>query len=191
MTALWFARHGQSTWNAEGRWQGQADPALSALGRVQAEALAEALAGAGIALLAASDLARARETAAIVGARLGLAPVLEPALREHDVGAWSGLTRTEVEARWPAELARFRAGDLALAPGGGESRLALRARVHAVLARLELRAAGPLALVSHLGVLRALDPDAHLAPGGLLRLRGPAPASRGAGAGPGGSGSSS
>jgi len=109
MTALWFARHGQSTWNAEGRWQGQADPPLSALGRVQAEALAEALAGAGIALLAASDLARARETAAIVGARLGLAPVLEPALREHDVGAWSGLTRTEVEARWPAELARFRA----------------------------------------------------------------------------------
>jgi len=191
MTALWFARHGQSTWNAEGRWQGQADPPLSALGRVQAEELAEALAGAGIALLAASDLARARETAAIVGARLGLAPVLEPALREHDVGAWSGLTRAEVEARWPEELARFRAGDLAFAPGGGESRLVLRARVHAALARLEVRAAGPLALVSHLGVLRALDPDAHVAPGGLLRLRGPDPASRGTGAGPGGSGSSS
>lgn len=191
MRALWFARHGQSTWNAEGRWQGQADPPLSALGRAQAEALADALAGAGIALLAASDLARARETAAIVGARLGLAPVLEPALREHDVGRWSGLTHAEIEARWPEDLARFRAGDLALGPGGGESRLALRARVDAALERLEARAQGPLALVSHLGVLRALDPDAHVAPGGLLRVARPGAMSRRTGAGPTGSGSSS
>jgi broad specificity phosphatase PhoE len=176
MATLWFARHGQSTWNAEGRWQGQADPPLSELGRAQAEALAEALSGAGIALLVSSDLERARETARIVGARLGLDPVLEPALREHDVGAWSGLTHAEIEARWPEELARFRAGDLALAPGGGESRLALRTRVRAALARLEARAGGPLALVSHLGVLRALAPGVHVAPGGLLRLDADSPA---------------
>lgn len=168
--ALWFARHGQSTWNAEGRWQGQADPPLSARGRAQAERLAEQLAGAGVALLAASDLARARETAEIVGARLGLAPHLDPALREHDVGAWSGLTHAEIERRWPEELARFRGGDLALRPGGGESRLALRARVWAAVSRLEASARGPCAVVSHLGVLHALAPEAHVAPGGLLRL---------------------
>jgi broad specificity phosphatase PhoE len=179
MATLWFARHGESTWNAEGRWQGQADPPLSELGRAQAEALAEALAGAGIALLASSDLERARETARIVAARLGLEPVLDPALREHDVGAWSGLTHAQIEARWPEELARFRAGDLALAPGGGESRLVLRARVRDALERLEARAAGPLALVSHLGVLRALAPDVHVAPGGLLRLDAAGPVARG------------
>ena len=170
MARLWFVRHGQSTWNAEGRWQGQADPPLSALGRVQAERLAERLAGAGIVLLAASDLARARETAEVVAARLGLAPVVDPALREHDVGAWSGLTHAEIEQRFPADLAAFLGGDLALRPGGGESRLALRARVQAALARLAARGSQPLAVVSHLGVLRALAPEAHVAPGELLCL---------------------
>jgi len=171
MPALYFARHGQSTWNAEGRWQGQADPPLSALGRAQAARLAERLAGAGIALLAASDLARARETAEIVGARLGLAPRLDPALREHDVGAWSGLRHEEIAARWPDELARFLAGDLALRPGGGESRLALRARARAAAARWRAEAGGrPLLLVSHLGVLHALAPGADAPPGALVRV---------------------
>jgi probable phosphoglycerate mutase len=168
--ALWFARHGESTWNAAGRWQGQADPPLSELGRAQAARLAERLAGAGVALLAASDLARARETAEIVGARLGLSPRLDPALREHDVGAWSGLTHAEIERRWPEDLARFLAGDLALRPGGGESRLALRARVRSAVARLAEGAPGPFAVVSHLGVLLALAPAARAAPGELLRL---------------------
>ena len=79
--------------------------------------------------------ARARATAERIGARLGLVPRFEAALRELDVGRWSGLHRAEIERRWPDELARFRAGDLTLAPGGGESRLALRARAARVLAR--------------------------------------------------------
>jgi probable phosphoglycerate mutase len=185
MAALWFVRHGQSTWNAAGRWQGQADPPLSALGRAQAERLADRLAGAGVALLAASDLARARETAEILGARLGLVPRFDPALREHDVGAWSGLTRAEIERRWPEQLARFLGGDLALRPGGGESRLALRARVRSALVRLEASAPGPVAVVSHLGVLRALAPAAHVAPGELLLLDAPPGAGESAGDGAG------
>jgi len=170
MVDIWFVRHGESLWNAEGRWQGQGDPPLSERGRRQALAAAEALAGCGIALLAASDLSRARTTAELIGARLGLVPRYEPGLRELDVGRWSGLLHAEIESRWPAELARFRAGDLELAPGGGESRLALRARAQRALAQLGAEAGGALAVVSHLGLLRALRPDAELEPGAVLRL---------------------
>jgi broad specificity phosphatase PhoE len=171
MVDVWFIRHGESVWNAEGRWQGQADPPLSEAGRLQAARAAAALAAAGITLLASSDLARARATADILGARLALAPLVEPALREHDVGCWSGLRDAEIERRWPDELARFRAGDLALPIGGGESRLALRCRVADAFARLLARAEGPVALVSHLGVLKALRPEAHLAHGQMLRIQ--------------------
>jgi broad specificity phosphatase PhoE len=171
MADVWFIRHGESTWNAEGRWQGQADPPLSERGRRHAEDAAARLAGAGIARIAASDLARARHTAEILAARLGLAVELDAGLRELDVGRWSGLAPAEIERRWPDELARFRAGDLALRPGGGESRLALRERVGLALARLAARADGAaVAVVSHLGVLRALQPGAQLAPGAWLRL---------------------
>jgi broad specificity phosphatase PhoE len=169
MVELWFLRHGESLWNAAGLWQGQADPPLSERGRRQAERAAERLAALGIASLVASDLGRAQATAEIVGARLGLEVLLEPALRELDVGCWSGLAHGEIERRWPDELARFRAGDLALRAGGGESRLALRERVEDALRRLS-GALEPVAVVSHLGVLRALRPEASLGPGELVRL---------------------
>lgn len=171
MVDVWFIRHGESVWNAEGRWQGQADPPLTEQGRLQAERAAGPLGGAGIALLASSDLARARATAEILGARLALSPHVEPALREHDVGRWSGLRTEEIAQLWPEELARFRGGDLALRVGGGESRLALRERVTEAIGRLAARAGGPLAVVSHLGVLRALRPDAALAHGQVLRIQ--------------------
>jgi broad specificity phosphatase PhoE len=170
MPQVWFVRHGESEWNAEGRWQGQADPPLSERGREQAWQLAERLAALGIARLVASDLGRARETAQILGARLGLEPSFDAALRELDVGCWSGHPAAEVARRWPDELARFRAGDLALRAGGGESRLALRERVLAALARLARSGEGSVAVVSHLGVLRVLRPGAVLATGDLVRL---------------------
>jgi probable phosphoglycerate mutase len=170
MSEVWFVRHGESEWNAEGRWQGQADPPLSELGRAQAGRLAERLAQLGIARIAASDLGRARETARILGARLGLEPSFDAALRELDVGCWSGHPLAEVARRWPDELARFRAGDLAMRAGGGESRLALRERVTGALARLAQSGTGPVAVVSHLGVLRVLRPGAQLATGDLVRL---------------------
>jgi broad specificity phosphatase PhoE len=85
-------RHAQSTWNAAGRWQGQADPPLSEQGLRQAEALAERLRGEGWPLraLLTSDLARARETAARLGAAFDLDPEPWAALREADLGLWSG-----------------------------------------------------------------------------------------------------
>ena len=176
MTPILYARHGESTWNAAGRWQGQADPPLSRRGREQAKALAERLlerlGGTGIGLLATSPLARARETAAIVAERLGTPARWVAGLRELDAGSWSGLTRAEVERRFPRAIARFRAGDLELRAGGeGESRRELRVRVVAALRGLVAEQPGlPLVVVGHLGALRTLVPDARLGNAELLEL---------------------
>jgi broad specificity phosphatase PhoE len=98
VTSLLLVRHGETDWNAEGRLQGHTDTPLNDYGRRQAAALAETLAGDGIDALYASDLARARETAEILGARLGLVVELDPDLREKDWGTWEGLTPMEREA---------------------------------------------------------------------------------------------
>jgi probable phosphoglycerate mutase len=92
---LLFVRHGETDWNAEGRLQGHTDRPLNEYGRRQARELAERLAGDGISAVYASDLIRARETAEIVAARLGLEVVLDPDLREKNWGNWEGLTADE------------------------------------------------------------------------------------------------
>src|SRR5437588_9392153 len=96
-------RHGQSTWNALGRWQGHADPPLSPLGEEQAAAAADRLVGV-VVEVCASDLARARRTAEIVAGRLGVSLRLEPRLRERQAGPWTGLTHEEIAAGWPGYL---------------------------------------------------------------------------------------
>ena len=95
MTTLLLVRHGETDWNASGRLQGHTDRPLNDYGRRQAAALAEQLADDGVGALYASDLTRAKETAEIVGARLGLAVVLDPGLRERNWGSWEGLTPAE------------------------------------------------------------------------------------------------
>jgi 2,3-bisphosphoglycerate-dependent phosphoglycerate mutase len=100
MTTLLLVRHGETDWNADGRLQGQTDRPLSAFGRRQARQLGdqlkdEELADGQLEAVYSSDLARARETAEIVGERLGLPVVLDPDLREKDWGSWEGLTAVE------------------------------------------------------------------------------------------------
>ena len=95
-TVFLLIRHAESTWNAAGRWQGQADPPLSELGRRQALQLARELAVEPVDCVIASDLARANETAAILAEVWGLGARLDPRLRELDVGAWAGLTREQI-----------------------------------------------------------------------------------------------
>lgn len=173
MLRLLCVRHAESTWNALGRWQGQADPPLSEAGRHAAAALAARLAGelAGCAALVSSDLHRARETAGILGCALGLEPEVWPLLREADIGCWSGRSSGEIEALWPEAYRRFRAGDLELRPGGGESRRALRRRAVAGVRELERRfAGGPVVVVTHLGWIRALAPGLRLENAGTLWL---------------------
>jgi probable phosphoglycerate mutase len=166
-------RHARSTWNELGRWQGQADPPLSEAGRAEALALAERLAPElrRCKALVTSDLVRARETAVILGGVLTLTPEPWPLLREADIGSWSGRVSAEIEALWPEDYRRFRAGDPELRPGGGENRRALRARALAALRALEQRFGGePILVVTHLGWLRALAPGLELANAGTLWL---------------------
>jgi len=159
MESVLCIRHAQSTMNAAGLWQGQADPPLSEEGREQARDLGERLRGDSLSVLVSSDLRRARETAEIAAQRLGIAAHPEPALRELDVGDWSGLAAEEIARRWPGEFARFQAGDVDARPGGGETRRELRARVVAALCALPQRYRGDrIAVVTHLGVIRTLVP---------------------------------
>jgi broad specificity phosphatase PhoE len=95
MTTLLLVRHGETDWNADGRLQGQTDRPLSDFGRRQARQLADEIGGEELEAIYSSDLARARETAEIVGERLGLPVVLDPDLREKDWGTWEGLTAVE------------------------------------------------------------------------------------------------
>lgn len=124
MASVLLVRHGQSAWNAAQRWQGWADAPLSDLGRQQAKAAAGSIGG--VDAIAASDLGRATETATIIAAELGIGPlVVEPGLRERSVGEFSGLTRDEIQERWPEMRAVFEGGvrdhPMLLQPPGGES----------------------------------------------------------------------
>ena len=107
MTTILLARHGETDWNRDGRFQGQADPPLNRTGRAQAVDLSVALMAEQLAAVYSSPLRRALETAEVLAASHGLEPVPVDDLREVDVGSWSGLTRAEVEERFPAQFARW------------------------------------------------------------------------------------
>lgn len=160
MTRLILARHGETDWNRENRFQGQADPPLNAVGRRQSAELAEALAGESLARVYTSPLRRAAETAEIVARRLGLEVEPVDALSEIDVGAWSGLKRDEVAARFPDTYARW----LERAPHGfegGETYEQLGARVVPAIRLLADRhPAETLLVVTHGGPSRVLQAHA-------------------------------
>jgi broad specificity phosphatase PhoE len=126
-TTLLIARHGETDWNRERRWQGHADPPLNELGREQARGLAARPGSDPPDAIYSSDLARACETAEIVGARLGVDVRLDERLREVDVGEWSGLTTSEIERLYPEGLRKRRAGGTGWKRG--ESYAAMGARV--------------------------------------------------------------
>lgn len=176
MARILLVRHAQSEWNALGRWQGWADPPLSAMGRDQAERAGrhlrtnddEARPGPGPIgpmitapqLVVSSDLQRASTTACIVAATAvpGVAPETDPEWREYRVGAWSGLTRPEIEQRWPGDLDRWDRGEL-LAPPEGEHRRHFEARLVRALDRVAEHAGeeGTSLVVTHGGAIRSLS----------------------------------
>jgi probable phosphoglycerate mutase len=156
---LFLARHGETSWNFEGRWQGQSDIGLNARGRKQAAALAARLVGRGITRISASDLARARETAEIVAQHLGIADVaVDPALRERGYGVFEGLTREECEAQHADDWARYLA-DRTHTPKNAELQERVVERMRAAVARVAAQAADAVEatlIVSHGGAIRAL-----------------------------------
>jgi broad specificity phosphatase PhoE len=151
MTArLWLIRHGQTDWNREGRYQGQADPPLNAAGLAQAQRLAARLGDRAYAALYTSDLTRARQTAAVLalGSRLPLRP--EPRLREVNHGIWDGLLLSEIQARFADSWAELRREPDVARPPGGETVVEVAARVSAALDDIADRHPGTdVLVVSH------------------------------------------
>ncbi len=146
MTTILLARHGETDWNREGRWQGWADPPLNKTGRAQARALADLLRETPFDAVYTSDLRRAFETAEIVAGSHNAPIVSDPGLREIDVGSWSGLTRKELAERFPA-------GERP----DGESRKEHAERVLAAVERIARKhPSARILLVTHGGTMRAL-----------------------------------
>ena len=115
---LLLARHGETAWNHEARWQGHTDIALNDRGRAQAAAMAEQLRPYGVGHVFTSDLSRAKETGAIVANLLGVATVtVDPRLRERGFGAFEGLTRDECVERFPEIWAAYQADRKVMPPG--------------------------------------------------------------------------
>jgi glucosyl-3-phosphoglycerate phosphatase len=150
---LVLLRHGRTAWNAERRFQGQADPPLDEVGRAQAYEVAALIAALRPELLVSSDAARALQTAEIVGDVVALPVVKEPRLRERNLGHWEGLTREEVAERYPDEYADWMAG-LDVSRRGGETRDEVAERASAAWAELPL--AGTTVLVTHSATAMAL-----------------------------------
>ena len=157
-TRLLLIRHGETDWNAAGRIQGEIDIPLNAHGREQARRLANALAERdAIARIYSSDLARALETAQILG-RATQAPVTtSPALRERRFGTFQGRTFPDIRVSDPVASERWRRRDPSWAPPGGETLLEFRDRIVPAVAALARQNAGrQIAVVAHGGVLDVL-----------------------------------
>ena len=152
--SVYLARHGQTAYNLERRFQGHLPVPLDETGRVQAAQLAERAAGYGFRALWCSPLLRARETADVVARRIGLAPKADARLVETDAGDWTDRSFAEVRARAPEEFDAFAAGDPSFAFPGGESFAQQEERVSAALEDVE-RGALPALVVCHGMVIRA------------------------------------
>ncbi len=153
-TGLYLARHGQTAYNLEGRYQGQQAVPLDETGRAQAAELAERASTYGFAALWCSPLLRARETADLVAARIGLEPREDPRLMETDAGDWTNRSFADVQAEAPEMFAAFIAGDPSFAFPGGESFAQQELRVGAALEDVE-RGQLPALVVCHGMVIRA------------------------------------
>ena len=154
MTEILLARHGETDWNHDSRFQGRADPPLNNLGRRQAAELAATLAGEEVAAVYSSPLHRALETAEVVAAAHRLTSVSVDGLREVDVGSWQGLTRSEVELRFPEQYRRWL--DFGQGWEDGETYEQMGTRVVGALEQLALQHEDErIIAVTHGGPIRA------------------------------------
>lgn len=168
MARLILIRHGETDWNVEGRYQGQADPPLNARGETQARRLAEELRGVGLDVLYTSPLRRALRTARVIAERLRLPLHTEPRLMEIHLGEWQELLWTEIAKQYPDLFRRWQTEPWEVHPPGGETLTEVQARVYTavdeILARHPDQCVG---LVTHrlpIALLKiryqGLDPDA-------------------------------
>jgi probable phosphoglycerate mutase len=146
-------RHGRTAWNAQRRFQGQADPPLDEMGRAQAYEVAQLIVAVRPDLLVTSDATRAVQTAEIIGQAVGLPVVVESRFRERGLGHWEGLTREEVALKYPDEYADWAAGR-DVSRRGGETRDEVAER--ALAAFTELAAVPTTVVVTHSATAMAL-----------------------------------
>jgi broad specificity phosphatase PhoE len=152
---LIFVRHGQTTWNAEDRIQGQLDPELSQLGLRQAAAVAEALAMEKADAVYSSDLQRAHVTAAMIADRLSQPVITTPVLREVNLGVWQGMSISEIQEKYPEDYAAYRQDSI-------RNRPAMAERIESVIDRtrhfiemvMREHPTGNVIAVAHGGVIR-------------------------------------
>ena len=153
---LYCIRHGESTYNVEGRLQGQSDePRLSPLGLRHAAALTAALAETPIEAIYASPLARAMETAEPLAAALKLPIRTDDRLKEINIGVFQGLLASEIGDVHPEATARWRSGDPDYRIPGGETRRELMQRAAAAMQAIRETGFRQVAVVAHGGVLAA------------------------------------
>ena len=156
-TRIIAIRHGETTWNVDGRIQGHLDIPLNDVGLWQADQAAKALADESIAAIYSSDLQRAFVTAQAVAKVSNLTLNADPGLRERSFGDYQGQTFKQVEAADPDAAQRWRVREPGFAMPGGESLLDLRTRIATTVDRLAAAHAGEqIVLVAHGGVLDAL-----------------------------------
>jgi probable phosphoglycerate mutase len=156
-TRICFVRHGATRLTEENRFSGAIGVDLSEEGRLQVERLAVRIEDYGITAVYASPLSRTMETANLLAKPTGLVPTLRDGLREISHGHWEGLTRVEVEARFPGEYPMWEADPYTFAPEGGESGVAVLARALPVVREIVLAHPGErVVVVSHKATLRLM-----------------------------------
>jgi len=157
LDTIFLIRHGEVKWNRENSYIGSTDLPLNAHGRSQAGLVAECLAGRNVSAVYSSDLVRARETAEIIAARLGLPVDTVPDLREVDYGEWEGLTESEVRERYPEVFVEWRLNPSRVRIPGGETFAELRDRAFPAFCRIAQAHAGEnIAVVAHKSTNRVI-----------------------------------
>src|SRR5437667_12399357 len=152
---LFAVRHGATEYSRERRFAGSRDVPLTTDGRLLADAVSQARAGAGVAAVYTSPLERARVCAELIAKPHRLEPRVEPDVREMAFGAWEGITREELRGRFPREAEAWRLTPHLVTPPGGETLAVVAARVRGALARLIAAHARETAvLVAHAIVVR-------------------------------------
>jgi probable phosphoglycerate mutase len=156
-TRLYLVRHGATQLSAEDRFSGEAGAELSVEGRSQVESLAERLQDHELNAIYCSPLSRTVDTARIIAGGCRLEPIFCDGLREIRHGHWEGLTRQEVETRFPDEYAAWEEDPFTVAPEGGESGVSVLARALPAIREIIVRHAGQAVLaVSHKATIRIL-----------------------------------
>lgn len=150
---LW--RHGETDYNATGRWQGHLDSALTETGWNQARFAVPVLTKFAPELVVASDLRRATNTATVFTDAVGIPLRIDERLRETHLGKWQGLTNAEVEEEWPGMIDLWRA-DPTIAPPDGETRIEVADRAAEVVDDVDREFEGTVMLCAHGGLISAL-----------------------------------